>query len=94
VSCENIFEFVRRQEELINKIIEEHIKFMSKLFEEAMREFKETAKKGEGIYDGYFLSVRVENGKPYVKYYRISNRPFGEELKREEKEVAEVATQA
>jgi len=94
VSCEDIFEFMRRQEELVNRIIEEHMRFMSKMLEQAMREFEDAVKKGEGVYDGYILSVRIENGKPYVKYYRFSNKPFGEKLKEEEKEVAKVATQA
>jgi len=94
VSCGDIFEFIKKQEELMNKIFEEHIKFMNKLFEQAMREFEETVRRGDGVYDGYILSVKIENGRPYVKYYRISNKPFGEELKEEEKEVAKVATQA
>jgi len=94
VSCRDIFEFVRKQEELINKIIEEHVKFMNKMFEQAMREFENAVKKGEGVYDGYILSVKIENGKPYVRYYRISNKPFGEELKKEEKEAAKVVAQA
>jgi hypothetical protein len=93
VSCRDIFEFVRKQEELMNKLFEEHIKFMNKLFEQAMKEFEETVRRGEGIYDGYFLSVRIENGKPYVKYYRFSNKPFGEELKEETKEVVKAVTQ-
>jgi len=78
----------------MNKLFEEHTKLINKLFEQVMKEFKETVRRGEGIYDGYFLSVRIENGKPYVKYYRFSNKPFGEELKEEEKGVAKVATQA
>jgi len=94
VSCRDIFEFIKRQEELINKIIEEHTKFMNKIFEQTMREFEEAVRRGDGVYDGYFISVRIENGKPYVRYYHISNKPFGEELKEEEKEVAKVATQA
>jgi len=94
VSCRDIFEFIKKQEELMDKIFEKHIKFMNKLFEQAMREFEEAVKKGEGVYDGYILSVRVEDGKPYVRYYRFSNKPFGEELKMEEKEAAKVAVQA
>lgn len=93
MSCEDIFEFVRKQEELMNKLFEEHVKFMNKIFEQAMREFEDAVKKGEGVYDGYFLSVRIEDGKPYVRYYRISNKPFGEELKKEEKEKAKEATE-
>jgi hypothetical protein len=84
---------MRRQEELVNKIFEEHMRFMNKVFEQAMKEFEDAMKKGEGIYDGYFLTIRIENGKPYVRYYRISNRPFGEGLKKEEKEVSKVAAQ-
>jgi hypothetical protein len=94
VSYRDIFEFIKKQEELMNKIFEEHLKFMNKMFEQAMREFEDAVKKGDGIYDGYFISVRIEDGKPYVRYYRISNKPFGEELKEETKEVARVATQA
>jgi hypothetical protein len=94
VSCRDIFDFIKKQEELVNKIFEEHVRLINKLFEQAMKEFEEVAKKGEGIYDGYFLSVRIENGKPYVRYYRISNKPFGEELKEETKEVAKVAREA
>jgi len=78
----------------MNKLFEEHIKLMNKLFEQAMKEFEEAVRREGGIYDGYFLTIRIENGKPYVRYYRISNKPFGEELKREEKEVSKVATQA
>jgi len=85
---------MRRQEELVNKIIEEHIKFMNKVFEHAMKEFEDAVKKGEGVYDGYILSVKIENGRPYVKYYRISNMPFDEELKEKTKGTAKVATQA
>lgn len=94
MSSRDIFEFIKKQEELINKIFEEHMKFMNKVFEQAMREFKDAVRRGDGVYDGYFISVRIENGKPYVRYYHISNKPFGEELKEEEKEVAKVATQA
>jgi len=94
VSCRDIFEFIKKQEELFNKIFEEHVKFMNKMFEQAMKEFEDAVRRGDGVYDGYFISVRIENGKPYVKYYRFSNKPFGEELKREEKEVAKVVTQA
>ncbi len=94
MSCEDIFEYIRKQEELMNKLFEEHIKLMNKLFEEAMRDFEEAVRRGEGVYDGYFISVRIENGKPYVKYYHFSNKPFGEELKEEEKEVTKVAVQA
>lgn len=94
MSYRDIFEFIKKQEELMNKIFEEHLKFMNKMFEQAMREFEDAVKKGDGIYDGYFISVRIEDGKPYVRYYRISNKPFGEELKEETKEVARVATQA
>jgi len=75
VSCEDIFKFMRRQEELVNKIIEEHVKFMNKVFEQAMREFEEAVRRGDDVYDGYFISVRIEDGKPYVRYYRISNAP-------------------
>jgi len=84
-----MFEYIRKQEELMNKLFEEHIKLMNKLFEEAMKDFEETVRRGEGVYDGYFLSVRIENGKPYVKYYRISNKPFGEELKEETRAIAQ-----
>ena len=94
MSCKDIFEFVRKQEELINKLFEEHMKLMNKMFEQTIKDFEEAVRRGEGFYDGYFLSVRIENGRPHVKYYRISNKPFGEELKKEEKEVAKVATQA
>ncbi len=94
MSCRGIFEFIKKQEELMSKIFEEHIKFMNKMFEQAMKEFEDVVKKNEGVYDGYFLSVRIENGKPYVKYYRISNRPFGGELKEETKETAKIAVQA
>jgi len=94
VGCGDIFDFIREQEELMSKIFEEHVKLMNKMLEQAMREFEDAVKKGEGVYDGYFLSVRIENGKPYVRYYRISNKPFGEELKKEEKEVAKVAREA
>ena len=93
VSC-NIFDFIKKQEELVNKIIEEHVKLMNKMLEQAMREFEDAVRRSRGIYDGYFLTIRIENGKPYVRYYRFSSKPFGEELKREEKEVAKVATQA
>jgi len=94
VSCEDIFEFIKKQEELISKIFEEHIKFMNKVFEQAMKEFEDAVKKGESVYDGYILSVKIENGRPYVKYYRISNKPFGEELKEEEKETTRITVQA
>jgi len=94
VSCIDIFDFIKKQEEFMNKIIEEHVKFMNKIFEQAMREFEDAVRSGGGVYDGYFLSVRIENGKPYVRYYRFSNKPFGEELKKEEKEVAKATTQA
>ena len=93
MSCRGIFEFVRKQEELMNKLFEEHIKFMNKLFEQAMKEFEEAVRRDRGIYDGYFLTIRIENGKPYVRYYRISNKPFGEELKEEAKEVVKAVTQ-
>jgi hypothetical protein len=89
VSCRDIFDFIRKQEELMNKLFEEHIKLMNKLFEEAMKDFEETVRRGEGVYDGYFISVRIENGKPYVRYYRISNKPFGEELKEEARAIAQ-----
>jgi len=75
VSCRDIFEFIKKQEELMNKIFEEHIKFMNKMFEQAMKEFEEAVRRGDGVYDDYFLSVRIENGKPYVRYYRFSNAP-------------------
>ena len=78
----------------MNKLFEEHTKLINKLFEQVMKEFKETVRRGEGIYDGYFLSVRIENGKPYVKYYRFSNKPFGERLKEETKETTRIAVQA
>ena len=94
MSCEDIFEFVRKQVELMNKLFEEHMKLMNKLLEQAMKEFEDAVRRGDGVYDGYFLTIRIENGKPYVRYYRISNRPFGEELKKEEKEVAKVAREA
>ena len=94
MSCEDIFEFVRKQVELMNKLFEEHMKLMNKLLEQAMKEFEDAVRRGDGVYDGYFLTIRIENGKPYVKYYRFSNKPFGEELKEEEKEIAKVAVQA
>ena len=78
----------------MNKIFEEHIKLINKAFEQAMREFEEAVRRGDGVYDGYFFSVRIENGKPYVRYYRISNKPFGEELKKETKETTKIAVQA
>jgi len=89
VSCRDIFEYIRKQEELMNRLFEEHIKFMNKLFEQAMREFEDAMRRDGGIYDGYFLTIRIENGKPYVKYYRISNKPFGEELKEEARAIAQ-----
>ena len=73
----------------MNRLFEEHIKFMNKLFEQAMREFEDAMRRDGGIYDGYFLTIRIENGKPYVKYYRISNKPFGEELKEEARAIAQ-----
>jgi len=85
VGCRDIFEFIKKQEEFMSKIFEEHTKFMNKMLEQAMREFEETVRRSRGIYDGYFLTIRIENGKPYVKYYRFSSKPFGEELKREDK---------
>ena len=45
MSCRDIFEYIRKQEELMNKLFEEHMKFMNKLFEQAMKEFEETIKK-------------------------------------------------
>jgi hypothetical protein len=93
VSCRDVFEYIRKQEELMNKLFEEHIKFMYKLFEQAMKEFEQAVKKDEGVYDGYFISIRIENGKPYVKYYRFSNKPFGEELKDEAKDVVKAVIQ-
>ncbi len=94
MSCRDIFEFIKKQEELMSKIFEEHVKFMNKMFEQAMKEFEDAVRRGDGVYDGYFISIRIENGKPYVRYYRISNKPFGEELKEEEKEVTKVVTRA
>jgi len=73
----------------MNKIVEEHVKFMNKVFEQTMKVFEEAMKRGDGIYDGYFLSVRIENGKPYVKYYRFSSKSFGEELKEEARAIAQ-----
>jgi len=94
VSCEDIFEFVRKQVELMNKLFEEHMKLMNKLLEQAMKEFEDAVRRGDGVYDGYILSVRIENGKPYVRYYHISNKPFGERLKEETKETTRIAVQA
>ena len=73
----------------MNKLFEEHMKFINKLFEQAMKEFEEAVRRDSGIYDGYFLTIRIENGKPYVRYYRISNKPFGEELKEEARAIAQ-----
>jgi hypothetical protein len=89
VSCEDIFEYIRKQEELMNKLFEEHTKLINKLFEQAIKEFEDAVRRGESIYDGYFLSVRIEDGKPHVKYYRISNKLFGEELKDEARAIAQ-----
>jgi len=89
VSCRDIFEFLRKQEELINKIFEGHVKLMNRMLEQAMREFEDAVRRGDGVYDGYFISVRIENGKPYVRYYHISNKPFGEELKEEARAIAQ-----